>query len=133
MSTKLSMRHFLPCMVAGTTVLMIGRSLPVGRAQDPLRLVNRLAEIRDGALSLLGGTDEAVTDGADDLIPGKADHARRRRIHVDDPMHCRIDDEDPRVDRIKEGLQILLLAGRHVFRDSGCLLDLDPHAVIPFR
>ena len=90
--------------------------------------MNRLAEIRDGALALLGGADKAVADGADDLVPGKADHARRGRIDVDDPMRCGIDDEDPRVDRVKEGLQVLLLAGRHIFRTPGCLLDLDPHA-----
>jgi hypothetical protein len=70
-----------------------------------------------------------MTDGANDLIPDKADHVRRSRIHVDDPMHCRIDDEDPRMDRVKEGLQVLFLAGRHVFRDSCCLLYLDAHAV----
>jgi len=73
--------------------------------------VNRLSEIRNGALSLLGGTDEAVTDGADDLIPRKADHARRRRVHVDDPVRCGVDDENPRLDRIEEGLQVLLIAG----------------------
>jgi len=93
---------------------------PVGAQERPLRPVDLLAEIPDGAPPTLGGADQGVADLPDDPLSRIPGHVGRLPVRFDDGKRVGVDDQYPRVylveDRVQPGLAVQQLLGAQIQR-----------------
>ena len=90
----------------------------IGGQKNALRVVDGLSQVRYRAFSNVGGTHEAVTNRTDGPLLCCADRVQGGGIRVDDAMGFRINDQDPGLNPLEDGLEI-----RPIAKGAACSFD----------